>query len=78
MIPPRLLKRKDAALYCGLSIAAFERAIASGGLPMPVTLENQERWCRKALDRALDILTGEADKPDYLQEFEERYGPKAA
>lgn len=78
MTAVRLLKRKDAAQYCGLSIAAFERAIVDADLPMPITLQGQERWCRYALDKALDNLTGEADKPDYLRDFENRYGPKAA
>lgn len=74
----RLLRRKEAADYCGLSIAAFERAITSGTIPMPIRLESQERWCVKSLDKAIDRLTGLEPKPDYLTDFEKRYGPQAA
>jgi len=51
MTAARLLKQREAAQYCGLSIAAFERAVTAGSLPMPVTLEGNERWCRKAYAR---------------------------
>lgn len=74
----RLLRRKEAAEYCGLSIAAFERAITSGTIPTPIRLENQERWCVKALDKAIDRLSGAESVPEYEREFENRYGPQAA
>lgn len=74
----RLLRRKEAAEYCGLSIAAFERAMIDGTLPYPVKIEGQERWCIKALDKALDRLTGAAERPAWEIELERRYGPQAA
>lgn len=55
---PRMMKRTTAAAYCDLSVAAFEREVAAGTLPMPVMLGNREHWCKNALDRALDALTG--------------------
>ena len=74
----RLLRRKEAAEYCGLSIAAFERAVFDGTLPYPVKIEGQERWCIKALDKALDRLTGVEARPAWEIELERRYGPRAA
>ena len=57
---PRMMKRQTAAQYCDLSIAAFEAEITAGRLPSPVMLGRREHWCIKALDRALDVLTGDA------------------
>ncbi len=75
---PRMLKQATAARYCDMSVAAFEREVNAGRFPMPIKLEGGERWCRIALDKALDQLTGNAPLPEHLQRFEERYGPKAA
>lgn len=75
---PRMMKRATAARYCDLSEAAFEREITAGRLPSSVKLGGREHWCRKALDRALDNLTGGGDVPDYRRELLERYGQKAA
>lgn len=75
---PRMMKRQTAASYCDLSAGAFEREITAGRLPAPVTLGGREHWCKKALDRALDQLTGAEQMPEYLAEFEKRYGSQAA
>lgn len=75
---PRMLLRKDAAAYCSLSEAAFEREVASGKLPFPVRLGGRDHWCVKALDKALDALTGQSDAPDYRKRLYERFGQKAA
>lgn len=74
----RMLLRKDAAAYCSLSIAAFEREIATGRLPLPVMLGGKEHWCIRALDKSLDAITGQGDLPDYERRFNERFGPQAA
>lgn len=75
---PRMMKRTTAAQYCDLPVAAFEREVNAGRFPTPVKLEGGERWCRIALDKALDQLTGDAPMPSHLRKFEERYGPQAA
>lgn len=75
---PRMLKRQTAASYCDLSVAAFEREINAGRLPAPVMLGGREHWCKNALDRALDQLTGAEQVPDYRKKLMERYGPQAA
>lgn len=75
---PRMMKRQTAAAYCDMSIAAFEREIADGRLPVPVMLGGREHWCKNALDRALDQIAGAAPVPEYIAEFEARYGSHAA
>lgn len=75
---PRMLKRDKAAAYCDLSVAAFEREIVAGRLPAGVMLGGREHWCKNALDRALDQLTGAQNVPDYRRKLQDRYGPQAA
>lgn len=78
MITPRMMKREEAARYCGTSIAAFEREINAGRFPCPVTIGGRERWCKNALDKALDSVTCSDQVPDYRKRFHERIGKKAA
>jgi predicted DNA-binding transcriptional regulator AlpA len=56
---PRMLTRQNAAAYVDLSIAEFEREVASGTLPLPVKLGNREHWSRVAIDEAVERLAGE-------------------
>jgi hypothetical protein len=53
---PRLLTREQAAFYCGLSASAFSRWVKLGRLPSP--LRGTSRWDLKAIDLALDSLSG--------------------
>jgi predicted DNA-binding transcriptional regulator AlpA len=57
---PAMLKRRNAAAYCDLSVAEFEREVNEGRLPLPVKLGNSEHWSRRKLDEALDALHGDA------------------
>ena len=57
--PPAAMNKRQAAQYLSLSVAAFERMVASGTLPAPVALEKHERWCTAQLDKALLVLAGE-------------------
>lgn len=41
-------------------------------------LGGREHWCKNALDKALDMLTGAQDVPDYRKRLQDRYGSKAA
>ena len=56
--PPRLMKKAKAAEYCDMSCAAFEREVAVGRLPQPVLVGGRDHWDRKAIDAAIDVLTG--------------------
>lgn len=55
----RMMRRTQAALYCGLTVAEFEREVAGGRLPMPVDLAGKESWSRTHIDEHLDRLTGD-------------------
>jgi len=59
--PPRLMTRKTACTYCDISAAAFEREVVAGKLPQPVVFGGRDHWDRKAIDAALDALTGVAN-----------------
>ena len=74
------MKRATAAAYCDMSESAFEREVLSGRFPAPFTVGGRDHWCRNALDRALDLITGgiQDGEPDYVREMREKYGTKAA
>lgn len=74
---PQSMKRKTAAEYVDLSEAAFEREVAAGRLPAPISLGGRDHWSRDALDAAIRLLAGTEDEPDYRRELRERYGKAA-
>jgi len=55
-IVPRLLSREQAAAYCGLSVHTFSAWTRAGRIPLP--LSGTARWDLRAIDRALDLLSG--------------------
>jgi len=55
----RLLTREEAASHCRLSPSGFSRWVAQGRLPQPIP--GTRRWDRRAIDRALDRLSGLSD-----------------
>jgi hypothetical protein len=50
------MSREAAAAYCDLSVEAFSEWIELGRLPGP--FPNTHRWDRKAIDLAMDKLSG--------------------
>ncbi|WP_294332474.1 hypothetical protein [uncultured Sphingomonas sp.] len=64
---PAMMLRATAARYCDMSAAEFEGEVVAGRLPLPVRLGNAERWNRRALDEALERLSGSA-LPDWRSE----------
>lgn len=52
----RLASRDRAAAYCCLSLSAFSNWVSNGRLPPPIA--GTARWDLKAIDRALDTLSG--------------------
>lgn len=71
---PHMMKADTAAQYCDLSRSAFLGEVAKARLPSPINLGGRDHWFRPAIDKALAILAGEADVPDYRKELQERYG----
>lgn len=66
---PRLLRKKDAAAYCGVSTPTFDKWVSSGSLPN--ALPGIGRWDRRGIDAALDRLSGIApsEAPDPFTEW---------
>lgn len=56
MTQPRLMSGPDAAAYLGLTPATFAKWVAEGRIPKP--LPGTRRWDRRAIDIALDKLSG--------------------
>jgi hypothetical protein len=52
----RIMKRKDAAAYCGLSVRVFNAWVAKGLLPASIGGTNH--WDGKAIDLYLDRVSG--------------------
>jgi hypothetical protein len=53
---PRLMTGAEAAAYLGLTPASFSKWVAKGRAPPP--LPGTRRWDRKAIDLALDKISG--------------------
>ena len=76
---PQMMRKTTAAKYLDMSEASFAREVQAGKLPDGIQLGGRMHWRRDALDAAIDRLTGgHGGKPEYLREFEDRYGGKAA
>ncbi|MGB3041759.1 MAG: hypothetical protein WBB98_01060 [Xanthobacteraceae bacterium] len=73
----------DAAAYLGLTPAAFNKWVAEGRIPKP--LPGTRRWDRKAIDLALDKISGiesplaaPAEEEDPFLEWERKYEARKA
>lgn len=53
---PRLISRPDAAAYCGLTPRGFDDWVKRNIVPGP--LPSTKKWDVKAIDAALDKLSG--------------------
>lgn len=73
---PRLMKLANAAAYCDLTPAAFEREVFAGKLPVGRLIGGKEHWDKVALDRAIDALMGNGEA-DWRKELRKRYGEAA-
>lgn len=57
----RCLSREEAAAYVGLSPSAFSDRVQAETFPKPLKLGRRSVWDRRALDLALDRLSGLAE-----------------
>lgn len=62
---PRLIGRKEAAAYCGISPSCFSMWVASH--KMPPTIPGTRKWDKRAIDAKLDELGGLRAKDDHGQ-----------
>ena len=53
---PRILTKRQAAEYCGLSLSGYQAWVDQGFVPGP--LPGTKRFDRLAIDRAIDELSG--------------------
>lgn len=74
---PATMKRATAAAYCDMSVAAFEREIVAGRLPAGVMFGGREHWRKDAIDAAIARLGGDVDQPEFLKEWQDKYGEAA-
>ena len=58
-----MLKREEAAAYCGVGVSTFTDWVRRGIVPGPVPATH--RWDRKAIDAALDVLSRIDDKVEH-------------
>lgn len=78
---PEMMTKRDAAEYCGLSVAAFEREVFARRLPAPVLFGGRDHWRKTAIDRALDIITGDGpngNEAPYRKKMRERHARQNA
>ena len=71
-IEARLISREQAAKYCGLKTSGFDLWVRRKLLP--AAIPGTRRWDRKALDLALDKLSGiEATQPEITESEADRW-----
>ena len=65
ILPDNILKRglnrAEAAEYVGLSPNTFDAAVGEGIFPQSIHIGRRLIWDRRALDLALDVLSGLSD-----------------
>lgn len=54
-----MLDHDEAAIYCGVTLANFDRLVSEGRLPRSVDLNGELVWDMTLIDKALDRLTGQ-------------------
>lgn len=58
-LPPRGLRRVQAAEYIGVSASTFDKMVAEGLMPKPKRYGDRVIWDRFALDEAFACLDGD-------------------
>lgn len=58
-LPPRGLRREQAAEYIGVSVSLFDKLVAEGRMPPPKMIGARKVWDRVALDQAFFELPEE-------------------
>lgn len=60
-LPPRGLRRQEAAEYIGLSASKFDQLVLDGRMPSGKRVDGRVIWDRLAIDRAFEALSANAD-----------------
>lgn len=59
---PRLIGRKEAAAYCGITPTCFSMWVASH--KMPSAIPGTRKWDKRAIDAKLDEISGLTTKTE--------------
>lgn len=62
-LPPRGLRRTEAAAYIGVSVSMFDWMIAQGLMPKPKRVGGRVIWDRLKVDEAFTAIPGDDEKP---------------
>lgn len=79
---PRLIGRREAAAYCGISPTAFSGWVASH--KMPPAIPGTRKWDKRAIDAKLDEISGlggvssSADTSDEFEKWDKSYRERQA
>jgi predicted DNA-binding transcriptional regulator AlpA len=60
-LPPRGLRREEAAAYIGVSPSTFDKMVADGRMPVPKRINARTVWDRIRIDLAFDALSDGVD-----------------
>ena len=71
MMPARLVTDKEGATHLGLEVSQFHHWVEIGRLPKP--LADIHKWDMKALDAAIDRLSGIGDSANALDAWRDRH-----
>jgi predicted DNA-binding transcriptional regulator AlpA len=52
---PLLLKGKDCAVLCGVSLRTWQRWVATGEAPRPVYINNAPRWVAAEIETWVEV-----------------------
>jgi predicted DNA-binding transcriptional regulator AlpA len=55
----------EAAAYLGVSPGKFDEMVADGRMPPPIVIDRRKVWDIRAIDRAIDCLTGEISENEW-------------
>lgn len=61
-LPPRGLRREEAAAYVGVSPTLFDEMVRDGRMPPPKRINSRTVWDIRKLDNAFDALPGDEEK----------------
>lgn len=56
---PLMLRRDLAAVAVDMTVTQFERAVAEGSMPAPISVGGEERWALRAIEAAIGALSGD-------------------
>jgi predicted DNA-binding transcriptional regulator AlpA len=63
-LPPRGLRRVEAAAYIRVSPSKFDQMVKDGRMPKPKRIDGSVRWDRWALDIAFSALPNDGEASD--------------